>query len=126
MAIAMAMGNGDAIMIDLATSRFRANPAYELVPASSMSARDRAELRALGADDDLPDLLRSREYPAQRIKAICQQTANLYLSMIEPRPLPDDLRPALGARFTQTIAQLVLDDILEVEYDGRFVSGPAA
>jgi hypothetical protein len=113
-------------MIDLATSRFRANPAYELVPGSRLSARERAELRALGADDDFSDLLRSRERPTQRIKAICQQTADLYLSMIEPRALPDDLRPALGARFRQTIAQLVLDDILEVEHDGRFVSGPEA
>jgi hypothetical protein len=112
--------------IDLFSSRFRANPAYELVPANHLTTQERAELRALGVDDDYAALLRSRELPMQRLKAICQQTADLYGALIEPRALPDDLRPLLGDRFTPTIAQLVLDGILEVEHDGQFVSGPAA
>ena len=60
------------------------------------------------------------------VKAVGRDVALLYLTMEKPGKLPTYLRRQLADAFGRTIAELVLDGILEVETDGVFVSGPAA
>ena len=52
-----------------------------------------------------------------------RQVAGLLHALREPRPLPDVARAAFGERASAVVAELVLDGLLEVEHEGRFVSG---
>ena len=55
-----------------------------------------------------------------------RETALLFLTLREPGPLPSYMSSMLGEGLLRVVARLVADAILEVEEDGRFVSGAAA
>ncbi len=60
-----------------------------------------------------------------RFRAIDAETLELMTALREPAMLPESII-AEGDAALQDVARLVLDEIIEVESDGEFVSGPRA
>ncbi|MFP5284915.1 MAG: hypothetical protein ACLGI9_04180, partial [Thermoanaerobaculia bacterium] len=59
-------------------------------------------------------------------KSVDRETALLFLTLREPGPLPSYVTAMLGDGALRVVARLVADAILEVEEEGRFLSGAAA
>ncbi len=111
---------------DLREARLRANPAYELVLLDRLPEAQQRALRGLSEDPDCYGVLRGREGFGLAMKAVSRETALLLFSLQIPGPLPRFAAHALGAQCDATIAKMVLDGVLEIERDGRMLSGPAA
>jgi hypothetical protein len=106
-------------------SVFRANPAYELVLLDRLSEHE----RALIGDELEPTLygaLRPRSGTGLALRAASRELALLFLTLEEPGPLPAYVVAELGADVERTLAKLVLDGVLEIARDDRFVTGSAA
>ena len=104
---------------------FRANPGYELVLLDRLSGAERALLGDLEVDD-LYGVLRPRPGAGVEPRSATSETALLFLTLSEPAPLPGYVQARLGDDLERTIARLVLDDVLEIEHDGRYVCGSQA
>jgi len=112
--------------IDLTQAILRANPAYQLVLFDRLSAAERDTLRGLADDPDGYGVLRPRENAALGVKAVSRDTALLLFSLQQPGRLPRYAARAMGDDSAATLAKMVLDGILQVEADGRMISGPEA
>jgi hypothetical protein len=105
---------------------FRAGSGYELVLFDRLPMDEQIALAELHADPDLYGVLKPAAESGHTVKVVGRDTALLLLTMQSPGTLPsyvfrDD--PDAAAR---GITDLVLDGVLEIEHDGRFVAGPAA
>lgn len=101
----------------LGTSTLRVSPTYEATVA------DRPR-HAVGSGDGHAGssvILVPAEGEALLPKAIDPAAAMLLDALVTPGPLP-----TIDAVDASVVAGLVLDRVLEIEHDGRFVSGPAA
>lgn len=106
---------------------FRANPAFDLVLFDRLEPREREALADLRKDPDFYGILRPREPSAALgVKSVDRETALLFLTLREPGALPSYMTTMLGDGTLRVVARLVADAILEVELEGRFVSGAAA
>ena len=113
--------------MDVIGRGFRANPAFELVLFDRLAPQERETLAELRKDPDFYGILRPREASsALGVKSVDRETALLFLTLREPGPLPSYMRTMLGDGTLRVVARLVADAILEVEEEGRFVSGAAA
>ena len=116
--------------LDVLARGFRANPAFDLVLFDRLAPRERETLAELRKDPDFYGIL--RPHPGDTasavlgIKSVDRETALLFLTLREPGPLPSYMTSMLGDGALRVVARLVADAILEVEEDGRFVSGAAA
>lgn len=118
-------------MTDLPTDsilarRFQAGKAFELVVFDRLPLQEQALLAELRADPELYGVLKPRGASGLTVKAVDRSTALLLLTLREPGPLPFFALEAAAEETAEGFEQLVLDGVLEVEIDGRFVSGPAA
>ncbi|HET9226365.1 MAG TPA: hypothetical protein VFR31_06840 [Thermoanaerobaculia bacterium] len=111
--------------MELDRRAFRANPAFELVLFDRLELREREALANLRKDPDFYGILRPRE-ASLGIKSVDRETALLFLTLKEPGPLPSYMRTMLGDGIVRVVARLVADAILEVEEEGRYLSGAAA
>ncbi|MEA2564309.1 MAG: hypothetical protein QOH06_5813 [Acidobacteriota bacterium] len=112
---------------DILRRGFRANPAFELVLFDRLDPKEREALAELRKDPDFYGILRPRELSAALgVKSVDRETALLFLTLREPGPLPSYMRTMLGDGTLRVVARLVADAILEVEQEGRFVSGAPA
>jgi len=111
---------------DLRTARLRANPAYELVLFDRLSATEQQALEALGRDPEGYGVLRPRAEGALSLKSVTRDTALLWLTLREPGPLPNYAARQLGDDCERMTGQMILDGILEIEAEGKMLSGPAA
>lgn len=109
---------------------FRANPAFELVLFDRLDPRERETLAELRKDPDFYGILRPRPGEtavlALGIKSVDRETALLFLTLREPGPLPSYMQTMLGDGALRVVARLVADAILEIEEEGRFLSGAPA
>jgi hypothetical protein len=105
---------------------FRANPAYELLPADRLSPTLEQLLGNLPRDPDFYGILRPRTMGGLGMKSIGRDTALLYSTLVEPGPLPAEIRTLLGDQCNQAVAELVLDGVLEIAQGRGFVSGVRA
>jgi hypothetical protein len=105
---------------------FRSNPAYELAVFDRLSPKQQELLSDLTKDPDFYGVLLPRAAGAGGIKSVCRDTALLIHTLLLPGPLPRYLNQTLGDNPNQAIAELVLDGVLEMEHEGRFVSGSGA
>ncbi|HEX5719536.1 MAG TPA: hypothetical protein VF179_25475 [Thermoanaerobaculia bacterium] len=114
--------------MELDRRAFRANPAFELVLFDRLEPRERETLAELRKDPDFYGILRPRpgEAAALGVKSVDRETALLFLTLREPGALPSYMKTMLGDGALRVVARLVADAILEVEEDGRFISGAAA
>src|SRR5215469_2749993 len=106
--------------------RLQANPEYELVLLDRLSDSEQQMLEKLKSDPDCYGILRPRAAGNLTIKAASRDAALLFFTLQSPGPLPKYVEQSLGEDCDRTIAQMVLDGILEIEVDGVMLSGPAA
>lgn len=113
-------------LTNILDATMRANPSYELVLFDRLPREQQEALRDLQNDPDFFGILRSRVQSGLGTKAVCHNTALLYLTLQQPGALPAYVRTLFGAQCNQAIAEMVLDGVLEIEWDGGFVSGAQA
>jgi hypothetical protein len=106
--------------------RLRANPEYELVLLDRLPQTEQQMLERLKSDPDCYGVLRPRTSGSLTIKAASQDAALLFFTLQTPGHLPRYVEHSLGKQCDQTIAQMVLDGILEIEVGGKMLSGPSA
>lgn len=110
--------------IDVLSRRtFRAGAAYELIVFDRLSPNEQKLLTDLRADPDFYGVLRPRTGTGRTIKAVGKETALLWLTLQSPGPLPffvfrNDSNDAVSG-----IPELLLDGVIEVEENGRFLTG---
>lgn len=105
---------------------FRTNPAYDLVLLDRLSPADRLLISSLEDTEDLYGVLRPRGASRLPLRSVSRDAALLLLTLKEPGPLPAFFRTDRGENFRTAAAKLVLDEVLEVENSGSFVTGAAA
>jgi hypothetical protein len=113
------------LLKDITGGEFRSSPAYTLILFDRLSRQEKEALADLKKDPELYGVLR----PAQAglgVKSVCRDTALLLFTLKEPGPLPEYARGMLGDRCNSTIAELVLDGVLEMRVGSELVSGAAA
>lgn len=104
----------------------RANPGYQLVRFEQLSPAQRESLAPLQQDPDLVGLLLPRGGYTLAAKAVGRDTAQLFTTLQQPGPLPASLCSSFGERSNQALAELVLDQVLELACEGGFVAGARA
>jgi hypothetical protein len=107
--------------VDLATARFRAAEAYELILFDRLSTADQTAFAELQRDPDFYGLLRPRHDTSRTIKAVTRDSALLLLTLSIPGSLPFFVRREPSV--SQAISDLVLSGVLEIEHGEKFVSG---
>jgi len=110
----------------LSRRTFRAGAAYELIVFDRLAPDEQMLLTELRADPDFYGVLRPRTGTGRTIKAVGKETALLWLTLQSPGPLPffvfgNDCKEAVSA-----IPELLLDGVIEVEENGRFLTGGEA
>lgn len=104
--------------------RFRSSPALELKRIHELPPEQQAPFVELQRDDDFYGLLVPRNSRFGTLKAVGRQTARLFSTLATA---PSTLEALLaGQAWREDIIDLVLDGILEIESDGRFVYGAEA
>ena len=106
--------------------QFRFSPAYELVPFDRLSAAEQAKMAEWGRDPNGFGIVRPRCTEAGTIKAVSRDMALLLYSLHVAGTIPVVAVAGGDASLLDTVWKLVLDGVVEVDLDGRFVSGPAA
>lgn len=111
---------------DILMENFCANRDYRLVLFDRLPPDQQEVLRDLTKDPEFYGVLLPPEGSSRKAKSACQSTALLLFTLMEPGPLPAYVLGNLGATANQAIAELVLDEVLMMEFQGRFVCGSAA
>lgn len=105
---------------------FRANPKYELMLFDRLTREQKSALKDLQKDSDFYGVLLPHGHAELGIKSVYRDTALLYFTLQTPGRLPSYVKALLEDQCNQTIAELVLDGMLEIEENGAFVSGADA
>jgi hypothetical protein len=112
--------------VEPAACPLRAGRGYELVARERLAAAERAALDGASTDDESYGMLRPRTGSPLAPRTVSPDIALLFLTLREPGPLPAYARAALGGDASETIARLVLDGVLELEYRGEWYCGARA
>lgn len=94
---------------------------FDRLPAS-----EQFRLASLRDDPEFYGILHPRPGSGLRTKAVNREVALLYLTLDQSGPLPSYVFSEPIEDVETSVAQLVLDAVLEIESDGRFLSGAAA
>lgn len=105
---------------------FRANPSYELLSFDRLPAEQQELFFSMTAGPDFYGILKPRNGGKLPVKSACRDTALLFLSLQQPGRLPSFVTATNAPDTNQDVAQLVLDGILEIEYEQQWVCGAAA
>lgn len=111
----------------LAQRRFRAGAAYELVALDRLPPEEQAAVSELRADPEMYGLFKPRD-GGRTVKAVSKDVALLWFTLQTPGTLPFHLFgvQADADAALESISQLLLDDVIEIEDRGEFVSGARA
>lgn len=112
--------------LSLETRVFRASPRFKLVLFDRLSREEREQLADLRRNPSLYGVIRERGKSVSRAIAASRDAALLFLTLQEPGPLPSYVAATADTETERSIAELVLDGVLEIEVDGTFVSGAGA
>ncbi|MEA5536898.1 hypothetical protein [Crocosphaera sp. XPORK-15E] len=103
----------------------KANPNYELILYDRLPPSQQECLQDLLKDEDFYGILRPIDstQTGLGVKSVCQNTALLYLTLQQGSAVPTYLKKRYQEKTEEFIYQLVIDNIIEVENQGKFVSG---
>jgi hypothetical protein len=104
---------------------FRANPSFELLLFDRLTAAEKFMLASLASAPDFYGILRPNA-SGLNLKSVNRDLALLFSTLQTPGKMPAYVRAELGASYEEFITQLVLDQVLQVEYNGAFVCGAGA
>jgi hypothetical protein len=110
----------------IADQTFRSNAGYELLAFDQLERHEKTALAEFINDSNYYGILRPRADATFTIKVVSRNVALLYISLKEPGKLPPYVKTLVGDRCNDQITQLIMDGVLEVHFDGRFVTGPEA
>jgi hypothetical protein len=116
----------DVLLRNIREAEFLANPEYKLVLFDRLSPEQQAAFQDLTKDPDFYGVLVGREGSTLSMKSVCRDTALLFLTLSQRGKLPSYVSASLGDKCNQAIAELVLDGVLEIAHEGRFVCGSEA
>jgi hypothetical protein len=116
----------NVVLRNIVGANFRANPEYQLVVFDRLPLEEQQALKDLTKDPDFYGVLVPRSGGTRNAKSVSQDTALLFLTLSIPGPIPAYVQTKLADSCNQTAAELVLDGILEIAHDGRFVYGSEA
>lgn len=105
---------------------FRAGRSYDLVVFDRLPEAEQLALAELKDDPDLYGVLMPHAGSGRTIKALGRDTALLWFTMQTPGALPAFAWAREPAAMLSRISAWLLDGVLEVEHDGRFVCGAEA
>src|SRR5215469_16599738 len=111
---------------NILAATFCANRDYTLVLFDRLPSDQQELLRDLTKDPEFYGVLLPPPNTLRKPKSACQSTALLLYSLMEPGPIPAYVQTSLGAGANQSIAELVLDEVLMIEHEGVFICGSAA
>jgi hypothetical protein len=111
---------------NILVANFCANRDYRLVLFDRLPSDQQEILRDLTKDPEFYGVLVPPQGSSRKTKSACQSTALLLFTLMEPGPIPAYVQNTLGARANQSIAELVLDEVLMMEHDESFVCGSEA
>jgi hypothetical protein len=121
------MSTGVQLQSGLLEQVFRSNPLYEFVPFHRFNENERAVLGDLRRSAGVRGILRPRLRSTLGVKTATRSLVSLMSARRSPGQLPAWVtRSQDQSQLEAEVARLVLDGILEVERDGRFVSGAGA
>ena len=103
----------------------RANPQYELVLFDRLPPAQQQLFADLKQRPNFYGILRPVAGSGLSVKSVSRDTALLYLTLRDPGRLPHYAHPA-NADQVAGLVRLVLDQILQLQHDDRFVSGAEA
>ena len=105
---------------------FRTNPEYEQVSFDRLAPEHRKTWRHLTSDPDFYGVLIHRKGSRRSIKGVSRETALLLSTLTDPGRVPAYVRRLPANRCNLMLARLVLDGLLEIFHEGRFVCGSDA
>src|SRR5262245_8108050 len=114
------------VLEKLSIRTFRANPRFQLAYLHDQTVEEFPPLRDVQRDPKAFALLIPRGSDRPAYKSICQSTAELFGALQSPAPIPERFRQVPSEALDRSLAELVLDEVLEVMDGGGFVSGAAA
>jgi hypothetical protein len=106
--------------------RLRANPNYEFVLLDNLSHQEQQLLGDTNPDSDWYGILRPRPPSLLSLKAVDRETALLFLTLQQPNRPPGASGSVSKANHNYALMELVLNDILEIEWEGKFIGGAHA
>ena len=101
----------------------RANPSYDLLLLDSLSSAERQFVGDTDQRVEVYGYLRPHVGSGLQWRSVSPDVALLLLTLATPGRVPAYLRARLGGTTSVTVQRLVLDGVLEIERDGKFVSG---
>jgi hypothetical protein len=107
-------------------STFRTNPEYEQVSLDRLAPEQRKTLRHLTRDPDCYGVLIPRKGSRRESKVVSRETAPILLTLTDAGRIPAYARSLPANQCNLILARLVLDGLLEMLHEGRFVCGPEA
>ena len=114
------------VVRDIRSAQFRANPDYELVSFERLTSSEQASFAGHSDDPDFFGILRPRDSNGGLgIKVVDPDTALLFMVLNEPGRIPAYVVARLKEACDGTLAELVLDNVLQIEQNGGFASGAA-
>jgi hypothetical protein len=112
--------------VDIATVTLRANPAYRLEPWERLEPPPGVVLPSSGGRGHPYGVLLPRSDSALPPRAVLSDVALAFLALREPGRLPAGTFGGPPGDASRTTLGLLMDGVLEAEWNGRFVSGPQA
>jgi hypothetical protein len=111
---------------NILSSNFCSNREYSLVLFDRLPPDQQEMLRDLTRDPEFYGVLLPQPGSLRKTKSACQNTALLLYTLAVPGMLPQYVLSSLGERANQTMAELVLDEVVMIEGERGFVCGSAA
>jgi hypothetical protein len=91
-----------------------------------LAPEQQAAVRASWQADELYGILQPKRPERAPIKAVGHSTALLFLTLRSPGPVPRYVVERGDDAAAETVADLILEGVLQIRRNGRFVSGAAA
>lgn len=111
---------------DLLNRSFRAGTGYRLVVFNRLAVEEQLALGELARDPDFYGVLLPEAGSGRTLRAMNKETALLWLTLREPGPLPFFVWTGDAEESSSGLSELVLDGVLEIESEGRYVCGGEA
>lgn len=106
--------------------RLRANANYLLVAHSDLGAAELEKVAGLDVDANHYGLLIPKKFLEVGLKEVDHSSAELFQMLSKATVLPQEYLLRHGPDLNRRLVSLILDAVLEVEWEGEFVCGPAS
>ena len=105
---------------------FRAGQHCQLMEWQQLPQQTKELLSALQNDTEIYGVFMPKQQQGATLKVAYRETAMLYLHLQQAETLPHYFTVAPAQQKNETIARLILDGIIEIKWEGKFVSDTAA